>query len=166
MQRTIDVFMFQLSIGGHDLVDVANLKWEDIRDNRIIFKRYKNRNKPQGGKTVDNMLNRFALDVIGKYGDKKSKNIFSFLGNPKDGKYTHRLTFATLKRISEALNISPAFSTKSPRYIFRTIAGELLVHDLIIETIQGHTSDRISRKYQRAISYDVHPTPNHCSKPS
>lgn len=155
MQRTIDMFMFQIAIGGHDLIDVANLKWSNIKDNRIIFKRYKNRNKPNGGRTVNNMLNQFAQETIERHGDKNSNSVFSFLGDPSKEEYTHRNTAATLKRISDEIGIEPHFSTKSPRYIFRSVAGELLVHDIIIESILGHKPTSTSRKYQKGISHEL-----------
>ncbi len=167
MQRVIDLFFFQILIGGHDLIDIANLKWSNIvqkeeneytaqtKGLRIEFKRYKNRNKPNGGRLISNMLPVQAIEVLGKHGDREDSRIFSFLGNPANGTYTHRNYGATLKRISVEAGIKPHLATKTPRYVFRTVAGELLVHDLIIESILGHKPASISRKYQKRISYEV-----------
>ena len=38
MQRVIDIFMFQIAIGGHDLIDVANLKWSNIKKIGLSFR--------------------------------------------------------------------------------------------------------------------------------
>ncbi|MBR9853888.1 MAG: site-specific integrase [Algicola sp.] len=158
MQRAIDIFMFQIHIGGHDFIDVANLKWDNIQNGRLVFKRFKNRNKAEGGRTVDNMLSAFALKVIEKHGDKESDRVFSFLPDPNTDKYTHRLYGATLKRISKVMGIKPHFSTKTPRYIFRTIAGNLLIHDLVVESLLGHKPTSINHKYQRGLPNEVKDT--------
>src|SRR5690606_24015886 len=68
MQKKIDLFLFQIAIGGHYLSELAILKWEDIKDGRVQFHRYKNRTKRGGGEYVDNKLSGFALWVIDKYG--------------------------------------------------------------------------------------------------
>ena len=101
------------------------------------------------------MLSDFALRIIKKHGKKDSKNIFPFLGNPSDGKYTHRNFASTLKRISQAAKIEPHLTTKTPRYVFRTTAGSLLIHDLVLETILGHVPTSINHKYQKGLPNDV-----------
>lgn len=155
MRRAIDIFMFQVHIGGHDFIDVANLKWINIKNGRLVFKRFKNRNKQDGGKTIDNMLSDFAKGVIKEHGDKENERIFSFLPDPNTDKYTHRLYAATLKRISEVIGIKPHLTTKAPRYIFRTIAGNLLIHDLVVQSLLGHKPTSVNHKYQRGIPNDV-----------
>lgn len=155
MRRAIDMFLFQLAIGGHDFVDIANLRWSNIKDGRIVFKRFKNRNKQYGGREVNNMLNDLATSVIEKHGVKDSERIFSFLPDPTTIKYTHRNYAATLRRISKALKIKPHLTTKTPRYVFRTIAGNLLIHDLVVESLLGHKPSSISYKYQKGIPHEI-----------
>ncbi|MEM6892507.1 MAG: site-specific integrase [Bacteroidota bacterium] len=155
MKRAIDIFLFQFAIGGHDLVDIANLKWSNIKDGRLKFQRYKNRNKPNGGRWVNNMINEFAQKVIAEHGNRDSERIFDFLGNPETKKYTHRNFGATLKRISEVLRIQPHLTTKTPRYVFRTIAGGLLINDLVLETLLGHKPTSINRVYQQGLPFEV-----------
>lgn len=58
----IDLFIFQFCIGGHDFVDIALLTWNKIKDNRIIFNRFKNRYRKMDP-VVNNFLNQFALNV-------------------------------------------------------------------------------------------------------
>lgn len=97
MRRAIDIFLFQLAVGGHDFIDIANLRWSNIKDGRIVFKRFKNRNKPYGGREVNNMLNDFAVLVIEKHGDKENERIFPFFPDPFTKKYTHRNIALRLK---------------------------------------------------------------------
>ena len=154
-KRAIDMFFFQLAIGGHDLIDIAALTWDNIQGGRLVFKRYKNRSKASGGRTVNVMLNVYAQDIIKRHGDSGAKQIFPFWGDPYKGTFKYRLQYDTLKRISAQIRVKTPFSTKTPRYIFRSLAGELLVHDIIIESIQGHRPSTISRGYQTQISFDV-----------
>ncbi|WP_313376337.1 phage integrase SAM-like domain-containing protein, partial [Chishuiella sp.] len=51
-----DLFLFQFAIGGHDLVDIALLKWDNIINNRIVFQRFKNNKLGNGGPVVNNFL--------------------------------------------------------------------------------------------------------------
>jgi hypothetical protein len=155
IQRAAHLFLFQIAVGGVDFVDIANLHWSNIESGRIKFQRYKNRNKPNAGEWVDNMLSDFALKVIRDYGTPDDDRVFSFLPDPEGSKYTHRHYAKTLQRISEVLNIEPRLTTKTPRYLFRTIAGNLLIHDLVVESLLGHKPTTISHKYQRGIPNNI-----------
>ncbi len=156
MQKIIEVFLFQFSIGGHDLADVANFRWKNVKDSRLVFRRFKNRNKPSKGELVDVMLSPFALAVIEKYGDKDSERIFTFLSDPSTPKYTKQNQYIarTLARVSDSLGI-PKIRTKTPRYLFRTYAGELFINDLVIMSIQGHKSTSVTHLYQKTMPNDI-----------
>ncbi|TSE05263.1 phage integrase SAM-like domain-containing protein [Aquimarina algiphila] len=155
--RAVELWLFQIAIGGFDFADIAYLKWKDIDRNRISFRRYKNRNKPKGGSLVDNMLSDFALYVIDKYGDKTQENVFSFIPDLASG---HYIEFRNnigkiLNRVSDKLEFKERIRTKSPRYIYRSLAGELLIDTLVIMQIQGHKPEGVTYKYQRKLPYEV-----------
>lgn len=160
IKKAIDIYLFQFAIGGHDLIDVANLKWSNIKNGRIVFKRYKNRFKKYEGKEISNMLSDFALSIIDKYGDKNSDRIFTFIPDPETDivKYryfnntTNISTFRLVKKIIETEN---HFTTKSTRYLFRTIGGNLLIDSYIMMLLQGHTPQGITFGYQGAINYEI-----------
>lgn len=157
IKRNIDLFLFQFAIGGHDYADIARLEWSNIKNGRIRFKRFKNRNKPSGGNWVDNQLNPFALSVIEKYGRQNSKRIFAFIPDPADEfeyEIFRGLVGRSLRTISKNLEIE-TLKTKTPRYLFRTFAGNLFITDLVINQIQGHTPEGVSFRYQRALPYDI-----------
>lgn len=160
MERRIMLSIFQFLIGGIDFVDLSLLKWDKLINNRISFNRFKNRNKPRSANIeVNVLLNDEALSVIKKYGTKKNDRIFSFIPNRTQHKkeydeYRNRYN-RTLKTVCKDLNI-PNISSKTMRYVFRTFAGELLIHDLIVMQIQGHkpVSNVVTYRYQGRI-------PNH-----
>lgn len=158
MKRNIAVWYFQFLIGGCDYVDVALLKWTDInKDGRIRFKRYKNRNMQNGGVTVNNFLNKKALKIIEDFGTKDNERIFAFIPDPKSVE-TYRNFRGNVNRslgiICKQAGV-PRVTTKSTRYIFRTYAGEKLIHDLVVMKLQGHTPEGVTYRYQGAISTKV-----------
>ncbi len=157
MQRNIDIFLFQLAIGGHDYIEIANLRWSNITD-RISFQRLKNDHREDGGETINNMLSEFSLSIIEKYGNKDSEQVFDFIPDPlvDRNRYNNynKVVGKSLGRISDALNI-PRIKTKSTRYIFRSFAGEIGVSDIVVMQIQGHRPDGETYNYQGYLSNDV-----------
>ncbi|SFW11326.1 hypothetical protein SAMN02927921_00006 [Sinomicrobium oceani] len=158
MQKKIDLFLFQIAIGGHYLSELAILKWEDIKDGRVQFHRYKNRTKRGGGEYVDNKLSGFALWVIDKHGTPSDERVFSFIPHP-DERPTSYATFRrgylrTLESVSKSLEI-PKLKIVTPRYLFRSIAGELLISDIIVMQLQGHSPTGVTHRYQQKIPYPV-----------
>lgn len=158
-KRDIDIFLFQIAIGGHDYIDIANLKWKDIRNGRIRFIRTKNRSK-NNPQLVDNLLSPFALKVLEKYGNRSSERIFSFIPDPNlDYEIYHnylvRLNKSRFKRLTNDLKLNDILKTKAPRYIFRTLAGNLLIDSYIIMKLQGHKPQGMTFGYQGTINYEV-----------
>lgn len=146
MQRNIDLWLFQFLIGGHDLIDVANL---DNVDKRVKFRRYKNRNKPNGGELVDNILLPLAKMLYIKHDG------FKFLPKPTVN-YTKYVSFRrnynkSLRTISQNLETTSFLRSKTPRYIFRTLAGEMMIDALVIMQIQGHKARGVTFSYQRKL---------------
>lgn len=157
MQRNIDIWLFQIAIGGQDYIDIAFLKWKDITS-RIKIKRYKNRRLPFGGSTIDNYLPKFAIDVIEKYGTPDNERVFSWIKNPENtNRYDsfRRTVGKSLERISDTLDLSVKLKTKTPRYFYRTNAGELLIDTLSVMQIQGHTPKGVTFGYQRDLPYRI-----------
>ncbi|MGE5944083.1 MAG: phage integrase SAM-like domain-containing protein [Flavobacteriales bacterium] len=158
-ERNFKLLLFQFYIGGHDLADVALLKWKQIKNNRVVFRRYKNRNKTNGGPLVDNKLFAEALNIIEAYGNKETDRVFSFIPSPiknqKEYSYFRRTYNRSLEAISKNKNLPEYLKSKSTRYLFRTYSGELLIHNLIVMKLQGHTPEGITYNYQGSISYQV-----------
>ena len=153
MYRSIDLWLFQLIIGGHDLADVAMLTWKNYNNNRLRFRRFKNRNKP-GGAIVNNLVLPFAKYFIEKYGTENKDRIFNWIPHPflELEKYqSFRNNYnRTLTTICTAQEIE-ILKSKTPRYVFRTLAGELMVNDLVIMQLQGHKPVGVSFSYQKTL---------------
>lgn len=152
-QMVVDLFLFQIVIGGHDFVDITQLKWSSIKNDRIIFKRDKNRKLSNGGPTINNKLFPFALKVIEKYGTKDNERVFSFIPLPNYEKDNskYKVYQAGYNRVLTSIKIKAGIKedvmSKRARYTFNTIAGNLLINRDMIEEIQGHTQSSISHGY-------------------
>ena len=157
LKRNASVWLLQFLIGGHDYADIACLEWSNISSGRLKFKRFKNRNKSNGGPAVDVKMYKLANEIIETYGDKKSKRIFSFIPYPTENGYndfTGNIN-RSLASVSKTLELSYKIKTKSTRYLFRSRAGEKLIHDLIVMNIQGHKPQGVTFSYQGIISNKV-----------
>lgn len=160
IRKIMDLYLFQFAIGGHDFIDLANLKWSNIKNERIVFKRYKNRFKKYEGEEINNKLSCFALNVIDKYGDKENERIFSFIPDPETDPKKYRyfnttVNISTFKVIKKLIKTDNAFTSKSTRYLFRTEAGNLLIDSYVIMKLQGHTPVGVTFGYQGALNHEV-----------
>lgn len=150
--RRRDLFLFQLYIGGHDFVEVASLRWSDIRGGRIKFYRQKNRSRD--GIYVNNEIIKKAKKIIELHGTKDKERVFDFITNPKyrEAYNENRRNYSrALSTISKDLNIN-SISSKSARFIFRTWAGECEADILTTMQIQGHKPKDITFGYQGRLS--------------
>ena len=157
LKRNASIWLLQFLIGGHDYADIACLEWQNIKNGRLKFTRFKNRNKPSGNLLVDVKLYKLSKEIIEKYGDKSTSRIFSFIPHPSESNYndfTGNIN-RSLASISKTLELSHTIKTKSTRYLFRSRAGELLIHDLIVMKIQGHKPKGVTFSYQGSISKTV-----------
>lgn len=131
----VDIFKFQFYIGGQDFADIATLRWSNIKNGRIVFKRYKNRNKPGGSSTIDNIIIDKAWSIIEKYGNKKTDRIFSFIPDPNKDVDAY-----DVKRNSfyQGYQRRSKMTTKTPRFMFRTYGEKLGYSALTLEVLMGH----------------------------
>ena len=160
VKRLADIFLFQFAIGGQDMAEIAMLKWSNINDGRIKIKRHKNRFKKSSGEYIDNKLNNFCINIIEKYGDKSDERIFSFLVNPdlEMDKYrtqVNKFNKVGFSVLAKTIGTKNAFTTKSTRYLFRTIGGNLMIDSYILMKLQGHSPKGITFGYQGVLNYDV-----------
>lgn len=158
-QRYAHLWLLQFVLGGHDLVDVALMTWKSIKQGRWKFQRYKNRSKPGGGEKIDNILLPLAKQFIELYGDPGSTRVFTFIPDPKSEPERYKFFRSnynrSLKTISNRLGFDRHITSKSTRYIFRSRAGKLMIHDLVVNQLMGHKSSGVSFNYQGTLPKKV-----------
>ncbi|MCO5723217.1 phage integrase SAM-like domain-containing protein [Robiginitalea marina] len=159
MMRARDLFMLQIYIGGHDMADVANLKWSDIHEvdgiRRIRFQRFKLRSR-NNSVWVDNAITPKAQEIIDKYGTPDEERIFGWLANPDTESYRQHNANQrkTLGRICDTMDIRK-LKTKDPRRIFRSIGGQLGINEILLNQMMGHKPSTVSQRYQQNLSREA-----------
>ena len=159
MIRARDLFMLQIYVGGHDMADIANLKWSDIHEvdgkKRIKFQRFKLRSR-NPDVWIDNVLTPEAQAIIDKYGTPEDKRVFGWLASPDTASYRQQNGYQrkTLERICKTMDI-PKLVTKTPRRIFRSIGGQLGVNEILLNQMMGHKPPTVSQRYQQDLSREA-----------
>lgn len=159
MKRARALFMFQIYVGGHDMADVANLKWSDVNEvdgvKRIRFKRFKLRNR-NNNVWIENAVLPEAQEIIDTYGTPDDERVFGWLPNPDTASYRQQNGYQrkTLGRICETMDI-PKLSTKTPRHIFRSVGGQLGVNEILLNQLMGHKPSSVSHRYQQDLSKEA-----------
>ena len=159
LKRVRDLFMFQIYIGGHDMVDVANLKWSNIHEvgglERIKFKRFKLRNR-NNKILINNVILPEAKAIIDKYGTLDESRIFGWLKEAGTDSYKQQNGYyrKSLERICKTVSI-PKLVTKDPRRIFRSIGGQLGINEILLNQLMGHKPPSVSHRYQQDLSKKV-----------
>ena len=159
MMRARDLFMLQIYLGGHDMADIASLKWSDIQEvnssRRIRFQRFKLRNR-NNKVWVDNALLPESQRIIDKYGTPDEERVFGWLPQPNTDSYRQRNGYQrkTLARICKLMEIQ-SLKTKDPRRIFRSIGGQLGVNEILLNQLMGHKPSNVSHRYQQNLSKEA-----------
>ncbi len=154
--KVIDLFILQIYVGGQDLIDMADMKWEDTRNDRILIRRSKLRNRG-GGRLVDNILLPEAQAIIKRWGSPDTERVFgSWLSEGGSGRYDQqrRQHGKVLRRIGKEIGVE-GLGTKSPRTIFRTAGGKLGVNEILLNQIMGHKPSGVSHRYQQNLSKEA-----------
>ena len=151
-KRTIDLFKFQLLIGGHDFIDISQLKWSDIKGNRIRFKRYKNINITNT--LIENLLVPEALEIIKRYGTKDDERIFGFIHDASQNFSSYNVDRRNaLRHLSQVSGCK--MGTKTARFMFNSYAYSIGVSEKIVTLLQGHKSEGETHTYTKRLDYDL-----------
>ena len=156
MIRSRDLFLFQIYMGGHDMVEIANLRWSDIHEvdgvKRFRFQRFKLRSR-NNKVVIDNAILPEAQKIIDKYGTPDEERIFGWLKEPDTESYRQQNSYQrkTLERICKTMGI-PKLVTKDPRSIFRSIGGQLGINEILLNQLMGHKPPSVSHRYQQDLS--------------
>lgn len=144
------LWLLQFYLCGMDLYDLAALRWDQIRGERLTYQRGKLRST---GAEIELRVFAKARNIIQELGTPDDARVFSFIPNPvKDAKryasFRANLNKRQLKTDSKKLKISKSITTKSARHTFRTIGRRKLVDGDIIMELMGHQGDGVEYIYQ------------------
>ena len=147
-----DIFYFSYLCNGMNLKDILNLKWTDIEDNCITFRRAKtirHNNQP-----ITIPINQRIQAIIDRLGDPDSPFIFPFI-NPLDSPYSQRLTLKVMtKKVNEGLagisvkaKLPKRITTYAARHTFSTILQRSGAPISFISEALGHSSLVTTQNY-------------------
>lgn len=71
LEKGKDFWFFSYNCNGINIKDLAELKYKNIQDNKVIFTRSKTKNTTRNAKPIIAHMNEFMKYVVEKYGNKK-----------------------------------------------------------------------------------------------
>lgn len=153
MQLSRDIFVFSYLQSGINLTDIANLKYENITDNRLQYIRQKT------NRFINIPLQEEALKILQKYyypeailndyvfpilnrkvhitGMQKFNRIHKIMGKVN----------INLKKIAEIVNIDANLTTYVARHTYATVLKRSGVNTSIISESLGHSSEKVTQIY-------------------
>lgn len=145
--KYFDIFLLCFLLGGIDYVDILNLRYDHIRNNRIKFTRHK------GG--TNEIINTYVYpevwEILDKYKDE-SGYLMPFLKiyESKSEKYSYRDNYMRRFRnwLKNELQITSYFTSKTPRYTFINIGKKLMLNRDILIEITGHSHGDVHAIYE------------------
>ena len=145
----IDIFTFSYLCAGINFIDMAKLKYSNIRDNKLIYNREKTK------KLIIVPLQSKAIQLIEKYRNGKSPFIFPILSpfHRTEIQIANRLHKVLakinkcLKDIGNDLNLPLPLTTYVARHSFATVLKRAGVSTSIISESLGHSSEKITQTY-------------------
>ena len=139
-----DAFIFSYLCGGINFTDIANLKMDNIVDNRLQYTRQKT------GKKISLVISKAAIELMTTYRNNKSLDnyVFPILDIKKHRteqqkrNRIHKILVRTnkdLKQIAELAEINMNLSTYVARHSFATILKNSGVNIALISEALGHS---------------------------
>lgn len=142
-----DIFILCFLLGGIDYVDLLNLRYEDIRNNRLKFVRHK------GGtnETINTYIYPEAWEILEKYKDD-SGYLMPFLQiyEAKSENYSYRDNYIRRFRtwLKNHAHVTSYFTSKTPRYTLINIGKKLLLNRDVLIEITGHSHGDVHAIYE------------------
>lgn len=151
MQFSKDIFLFSYFGCGINIVDIAYLKQDNIKLNRITYKRHKT------GKQISFQIHPYAKDIIFKYESNNTDNyIFPIIDDnihiTTEQKFRRikKITYVVnknLKKIGEAIGLQIPLTTYVARHSYATVLKRSGVSTSIISESLGHSNEKITQIY-------------------
>ena len=153
LQLAKDLFLFSYLSCGINLTDILHIRYADIVDGRLVFKRQKT------GKLLSFQLQPVALDILDKYSQPNAHPldyIFPVLrrsvhvtAQQQYGRVqrTNKRINRYLKLIGEHLHLPITLTTYVARHSFATVLKRSGVSTSIISESLGHSSEKITQIY-------------------
>jgi len=145
-----DLFLLQFYFGGQDLIDIYNLKYSQINNNRVHFNRGKLGDK---GYTFDLLVPAAAAKILSKY--KGINKEYCIPGRKDyDGYRTFRRRYGRyLIKLQDETGIvikpnGGLLGIKVARHTFANIGKRFFLEEDLLRELMGHERDDVDNYYK------------------
>jgi len=158
-----DYWVFSYMCNGMNMSDVAHLKYENIRDNKIQFYRRKTINTSENKKLITIIITNKIQEIIDKHGnEKKDGYIFPIITAKmsqeeayiKVSSHINRVNLH-LKEIAKKIGIDANISTYWARHSFSTVLKRSGAPIAFISEQLGHHSLKTTDSYLDSFQDEV-----------
>ena len=156
-KKAKDFWFFSYFCNGMNVKDIAYLRYKDISDDTVSFRRAKTANTNTEQKPIIVYLNKFTKGVIDKYGnpDKMAENnIFNIIDPSTDPEIQHRDLNNFIRyinqhfiKLAQGVNIHDKISTYWARHSYTTNAIRGGASMEFVSESLGHNSLNTTRSY-------------------
>ena len=142
-----DMWIFSYLCNGMNIKDICNLKYEDIKGDKIVFIREKTKEKTRSNQiSIEIKIHKRAHSIIKKWGNKNKESyifpVFSdkMTAKEKKTKVDNLNNYVTknIKKIAKDLEISKKVTAVYARHTFATLQRDAGVPIAIISKALGH----------------------------
>lgn len=151
ISKVRDVFLFSFYNAGIRISDILMMKWENIKDGRLVYKMYKT-NKVLSMKLMDK-----PKAILDRYKDKSESFIFPFFSDRYDYSvplFLHNQIGAKtalinkyLKEVAKKAEIKKNITTHTARHSFADLVRQKTDNLYDISKTLGHSSLRVTEAY-------------------
>lgn len=150
LQFSKDLFLFSYFGCGINMIDIAYLKIDNIRDSRIVYTRHKT------SKPISFTLHPYVIDIIRKYEGLNNDYLFPILDNSvhltaeQQIRRIKKITYVVnknLKKIGKVIDLTIPLTTYVSRHSFATILKRSGVNIAIISEALGHSDLKTTQIY-------------------
>lgn len=152
-----DYWLFLYLCNGMNVKDFCLLKWENIENEMLTYKRSKTERSQKESKRISVALKPETLEIIKKWGQPSiNKNAFIFLHlNNKMNAEQQRATYQKLtklinkymKKIASEIGIDRNITTYFARHSFATVLKRSGAKIEMISELLGHSSVNVTESY-------------------
>jgi integrase/recombinase XerD len=153
LRDSLNLFLFSYYARGMNLMDIASLKWSNIRNGRIYYQRQKTADN------LDLLIDSNLAEILTQYNGKDF--IFPILETGLLAKTARYRIHAKLKKINEDLR-SIASTKELPnditfywaRHTYATTLKRAGVSVSVIQETLGHSSEQVTKNYLDSFETD------------
>jgi len=155
----INLWWFSFYAAGMNLKDIINLKWSNIKDDRIEFIRQKTRKTRKSALKISIPIDNYIQEFLSKYGQPGGDYILALYNSIQDPviryyqvKQLNRKVNKYIRKAAQAVELDSDVTLYVARHTFASLLNEKAVPLSYLKEQLGHTDISTTQKYLASIS--------------